>query len=41
MNDDDLLDMVFHFKFTETGFGCDDIPDGEKSLMLPGKLQAT
>ena len=38
VNGDNLLDMVFHFKFTETGFGCADIPDGENAVTLTGKL---
>ena len=37
-NKDGLNDLVFHFEFAETGFGCDDIPDGKNSVTLTGKL---
>ncbi len=30
--------MVFHFRFGDTGFSCDDIPDGEKSAYLSATL---
>ena len=38
VNKDGLLDMVFHFRFGDTGFSCDDIPAGEKSFTLTGTL---
>jgi choice-of-anchor C domain-containing protein len=38
VNKDGLDDLVLHFDFTKTGFSCDDIPDGEKSVTLTGKL---
>ena len=37
-NKDGLLDMVFHFRFGDTGFSCGDIPDGDKSFTLTGTL---
>ncbi len=37
-NKDGLLDMVFHFRFGDTGFSCADIPDGDKSANLTGTL---
>ena len=37
-NGDGFLDMIFHFDFQSTGFGCDDIPPGEKSAELVGIL---
>jgi len=40
-NGDGLLDMVFHFRFGDTGFSCDDIPAGEKSVTLDAKLTGT
>jgi hypothetical protein len=38
INRDGLLDMVFHFRFGDTGFSCSDIPSGEKSVTLPAYL---
>lgn len=37
VNKDGKDDMVFHFRFGDTGFSCDDL-DGEKSANLTGKL---
>ncbi|MHA2101439.1 MAG: LamG-like jellyroll fold domain-containing protein, partial [Candidatus Kariarchaeaceae archaeon] len=37
-NKDGLPDMVFHFKFGETGFSCVDVPEGEKDVYLDAKL---
>ena len=41
VNKDGLLDMVFHFRFGDTGFSCVDIPPGQKSETLTGKLTGT
>ncbi len=38
VNKDRLPDMVFHFLFGETGFSCADIPLGNKSVTLTGRL---
>ncbi len=38
VNKDGLQDMVFHFRFGDTGFSCADISDGEKSANLTGTL---
>ena len=38
VNKDGLKDMVFHFRFGDTGFSCDDIPVGQKSATLPAQL---
>lgn len=38
VNGDGLDDMVFHFDFGETGFDCDDVPDGENDATLVGTL---
>ena len=44
VNDDGLLDLVFHFKYDQTGFSCSDIPTGQQSIlvnaMLTGNLTA-
>jgi hypothetical protein len=40
VNGDGLLDMVFHFRFEDTGFTCDDL-EGRKSVALPAKLTGT
>ena len=37
-NEDGFADMIFHFDFSSTGFSCDDIPAGEKSVTLDGTL---
>jgi len=37
-NKDGLLDMVFHFKLSDTGFSCSDIATGEKSVLLSSTL---
>jgi len=37
-NKDGLLDMVFHFKLSDTGFSCDDIAPGENSITLNSML---
>jgi hypothetical protein len=41
VNADAFLDMVFHFRFEATGFGCSDIPQGSKSVDLEGILTGT
>jgi hypothetical protein len=41
VNLDGRLDMVFHFRFGETGFSCDDIPAGQTSFTLPAILKGT
>lgn len=41
VNMDGLMDLVFHFEFEETGFGCDDIPSGQASVTLVGILTGT
>ncbi len=38
VNKDGLPDMVFHFRFGDTGFSCADISLSEKSVTLPGTL---
>ncbi len=38
---DGLPDMVFHFRFGDTGFSCADIPAQEKSVTLTGNLTGT
>jgi hypothetical protein len=38
VNKDGLVDLVLHFRFGDTDFGCDDIPEGEKAAYLPAKL---
>ena len=38
VNNDGLDDLVFHFDFSQTGFDCDDIPGGQQSVTLTGKL---
>lgn len=38
VNKDGLPDMVFHFRFGDTGFSCADIPDTENSVDLTGIL---
>jgi len=40
-NKDGLPDMVFHFKLSDTGFSCDDIPAGENSIILNSILTGT
>jgi hypothetical protein len=35
---DGLGDMVFHFRFGDTGFSCDDIPSGSRDAILMGWL---
>ncbi|MGH7253427.1 MAG: hypothetical protein ACREIE_06465, partial [Nitrospiraceae bacterium] len=40
-NKDRLLDMVFHFRFGDTGFGCTDIPTGQNSVTLTGQVTGT
>ena len=37
-NKDGHLDMIFHFDFPSTGFGCADIPSGQNSETLDGTL---
>jgi hypothetical protein len=39
VNGDGSLDLVFHFRFGDTGFSCDDIPAGATEKTLIGKLQ--
>ena len=36
---DGVLDLVFHFRFGDTGFGCDDIPDGSTKYTVFGQLR--
>jgi len=38
VNDDGMDDMVFHFRFDETGFSCDDVPAGERDATVEGTL---
>ena len=38
VNRDGLDDLVVHFRFGSTGFGCADIPTGAKSIFLDAKL---
>ena len=39
VNKDGVLDMVFHFRFGDTGFSCfDDIPFFDKSVTLTATL---
>ena len=38
VNNDGLQDMVFHFLFSATDFDCADIPAGQQSVTLAGKL---
>ena len=37
-NEDGFDNMIFHFDFRSTGFSCDDIPPGEKSVEIAGLL---
>jgi Thrombospondin type 3 repeat len=41
LNGDGRLDMIFHFRFGDTGFGCNNIPAGTASFILPGILTGT
>jgi len=41
VNNDGLLDMIFHFRFGDTGFSCTDIPLGQKSVTLIAILTGT
>jgi lysophospholipase L1-like esterase len=38
VNGDGRDDLVFHFRFGDTGFSCDDIPEGQESVVLRAKL---
>ena len=38
VNEDGRDDLVFHFRFGDTGFSCDDIPEGQESVVLRAKL---
>ena len=38
VNSDGLLDMVYHFRFGDTGFSCSDIPAGEPSVRVEAFL---
>jgi hypothetical protein len=38
LNEDGLEDILFHFRFGDTGFGCDDISEGEQSVILTARL---
>jgi len=38
---DGLLDMVFHFRFGDTGFSCNDNSEGGKSVFLNANLTGT
>jgi len=39
VNGDGLLDLVFHFRFGDTGFSCNDIPAGAMEKTLIGVLK--
>ena len=41
MNNDTLPDMVFHFRLSEIGLGCGDIPDAGKSAEFSTQLTGT
>jgi hypothetical protein len=38
VNGDDRDDLLFHFRFRDTGFTCDDIPEGQDAIGLTAKL---
>jgi lysophospholipase L1-like esterase len=38
VNDDGRDDLVFHFRFGDTGFSCNDIPEGQEAVGLRAKL---
>src|ERR671914_463027 len=38
VNGDGRDDLVFHFRFGDTGFSCDDIPQGQESVGLRARL---
>jgi hypothetical protein len=38
VNGDGLDDLLFHFRFGDTGFSCDDIPEGQDSVGLTARL---
>jgi hypothetical protein len=38
VNGDGRDDLVFHFRFGDTGFSCDDIPEGQDSVGLRARL---
>lgn len=38
VNRDGRMDLVLHFRLGLTGFGCADIPTGQQSVTLPGRL---
>jgi lysophospholipase L1-like esterase len=38
VNGDGGDDLVFHFRFGDTGFSCDDIPEGQDSVGLRARL---
>jgi hypothetical protein len=38
VNGDDRDDLVFHFRFGDIGFSCDDIPEGQESVGLRARL---
>jgi hypothetical protein len=38
VNGDDRDDLVFHFRFEDTGFSCDDAPEGQESVGLTARL---
>ncbi|MBI3030565.1 MAG: hypothetical protein HYY64_13740 [Candidatus Rokubacteria bacterium] len=41
LNGDGLLDMIFHFRFGDTGFSCADIPAGQSSFTVNAILKGT
>jgi Thrombospondin type 3 repeat len=41
LNKDGRLDMIFHFRFGDTGFTCADIPTGKTAYTVRGVLMGT